>query len=206
MKPTGDDFQPRRDGLFEHNGEWGEVTIGTLIGHREKRSAVYEVIDIAQATHARYGFTNWIRIRDRASGEEFSLEPRPRSQGTLILTSDPSDTRCDGSNHPTDAEAIMLLVRELGAETMASHDAATGEVVCPDYLSRSHIPGYGERQISRGLIEHLRFAHGHVIADEDTDIATLTVVHGQAHDPRWPNIGKGGFPHRHVPEEDWLCP
>lgn len=205
MNPTGDDFIPRRDGYFEHRGTWGEVGIGTLLGHREKRSAVYEVIDIAQATHARYGFTNWIRIRDRATGEEHSLEPRPRSQGTIILTLDPRDEVVRESSHPTDAEAIMTVVRTLGAELLASHDTATGEVTCPDYIHRSHIPGYGDRQISRGLIEHLRIAHRHPV-DDGTDLITLANTHGMAHDPRWPNIGKGGFPHRHVPEEPELCP
>jgi hypothetical protein len=205
MKPTGDDFQPRRDGYYEHRGTWGEVGVGTLLGHREKRSAVWEVVDIRQAAPALYGYTNWFRIRDLATGEEHTIEPRPRSQGALILTRDPRDTVVQESNHPTDAEAIMTLVRELGAETMATHDSATGEVTCPDYISRSHIPGYGDRQVSRGLIEHMRFAHGHAVPDE-IDLVSLIEVHGQAHNPRWPNIGKGGFPHRHVPEDPELCP
>lgn len=204
MKPTGDDFEPRRDGWYEHRANWGDVGIGTVIGHRESRSKSWEVLDIAQGTHAQYGYTNWFRVRD-SDGFIHTLEPRPRSHPVLILTRDPADVVVEESNEPTDAEAIMTLVRELGAEVLATHDTATGEVTCPDYISRTHIPGYGEKKISRGLIEHLRVAHGHPV-DDEIELLTLIEVHGQAHDPRWPNIGKGGFPHRHVPEDPELCP
>lgn len=199
MKPTRDDADPRRDGWFEHSGTWEEVTVGTVIASR-KRSERWEIIDVAMSTHVQYGKTLWMRAREQTTGAEYTVEPRNKTSPVTILTQDPRDTKTPPPTEPSDAEAIMLLVRELGAEVMASKDNETGEITCPDYTYRSHIPGYGDRQISRGLIEHMRFAHAHPV-DDDIDFATLITLHGQAHNPKWPNIGKGGFPHRHVPED-----
>lgn len=201
MKPTTEDFQPRRDGWFEHKGTWDEVHVGTVIASH-KRSERWEIIDqqMGPAPGPEHGRTLWMRAREQTSGAEYTVEPRQKWTSVTILTQNPADRSTGEAAPPSDAEAIMLLVKELGAEVLASRDEGTGEITCPDYVYRSHIPGYGERQISRGLVEHIRFAHQHP-CDDDLDIASLTTLHGQCHNPKWPNIGKGGFPHRHVPED-----
>lgn len=200
MKPTSDDFAPRRDGWFEHRGTWGEVTVGTVLA-TEKRSERWEVIETAHGTKPiPYGYTLWFKIREQTTGQVHVVEPKPKYTPVDILTQNPADTQTPEPTEPSDAQAVMLLARELGAEVMASFDAKTGEVTCPDYVYRSHIEGHGDRQISRGLTEHLRVAHS-VSVDDGLDIATLIGLHGQAHNPEWPNIGKGGFSHRHVPED-----
>lgn len=196
---TSDDFEPRRDGWFEHKGTWQEVVVGTVIASR-KRSERWEIVDIAMNTHVEYGKTLWMRAREQTSGVEYTVPPKQKTTQVTILTQDPRDTKTGDVTAPSDADAIMLLVKELGAEVMATRDNETGEITCPDYTYHSHIPGHGDRQISRGLIEHLRFAHQHPVND-DIDLVSLITLHGQAHNPKWPNIGKGGFPHRHVPED-----
>lgn len=199
MKPTSDDFEPRRDGWFEHKGTWQEVVVGTVLASK-KRSERWEVIDVAMANHVEYGKTLWMRVREQTTGVEHTIPPRQKTTQVTILTQDPRDTKTGEPTEPSNADAIMLLVKELGAEVMATRDNVTGEITCPDYTYDSHIPGHGDRQISRGLIEHLRFAHQHPVND-DIDLVSLITLHGQAHNPKWPNIGKGGFPHRHVPED-----
>lgn len=199
MKPTTDDFQPRRDGWFEHKGTWGEVTVGTVLASH-KRSERWEVIDTRAVTHAEYGKTLWFRIREQTTGQEHTIPPKSKVATATILTRDPRDTETPPVTPCSDAEAIALLVKELGAEVMATRDEETGEITCPDYTYESHIPGTGDRQISRGLIEHLRFAHQYPVND-GVRLEDLITLHGQAHNPKWPNIGKGGFPHRHVPED-----
>lgn len=199
MKQTSDDFEPRRDGWFEHEGAWDEVTVGTVIGTR-KRSERWEIIAQGHGQQVQYGHTLWMRAREQTTGAEFSVEPRLKTSKVTILTQDPRDRKTAPPTEPSDTEAIQLLIRELGAVHLATRDETTGEITCPDYVYSSHIPGIGDRQIGRGLTEHMRFAHGMEVED-NLDIATLTTLHGQAHNPKWPNIGKGGFPHRHVPED-----
>lgn len=202
MKMTSDDFEPRRDGWFEHKGTWQEVVVGTVMASK-KRSERWEVIDTAMGepgTHVQYGRTLYFRVREQTTGVEHTIPPKQKTSQVIILTQDPRDTKTGPVTPPSDADAIMLLVKELGAEVMATRDEATGEITCPDYTYDSHIPGSGDRQISRGLIEHLRFAHQQPV-DDDIDLVSLITLHGQAHNPKWPNIGKGGFPHRHVPED-----
>lgn len=198
MKPTSDDAKTRRDGWFQHSGTWEEVTVGTVL-EGPKASERWEVIATAHGGPVKYGYTLWFRIREQTSGEEHTIEPRPKTNGVTILTQDPRDKRTAPPTEPTDTEAIQRLIAELGAEVLASRDNATGEITCPDYIYRSHIPGHGERQQSRGLREHLRIAHNLVVDDDATHDA-MHATHGQAHDPRWPNIGKDGFGHRHIPE------
>lgn len=198
MKPTSDDEDPRRDGWFEHEGTWQEVTIGTVIANRQRRSERWEIMDVAMGTHAQYGRTLWMRAREHSTGAEFTVEPRLKTARVTILTRDPADTDTGPIAEPSDGEAIMAVVNTLGAEFLASRDSATGEITCPDYIYDSHIEGdYG---IQRGLIEHMKFAHAHRVAP-DTHLADLMTIHGRAHNPKYPEIGKGGFPHRHIPED-----
>lgn len=204
MKATSDDSLPRRDGWFEHRGTWEEVTVGTVLadpgGSRSKRWTVTEVSMGAPPHHIQYGYTLWMRIREATTGEMHTIAPRPKPNLVTILTQDPADRRTADPTAPSDADAIALLISELGAEHLATRDDTTGEITCPDYVVHSHIPGHGEKQISRGLIEHLRFAHA-MSVDDEINLVTLFETHGHAHNPAWPNIGKGGFVHRHVPED-----
>lgn len=202
MKPTSDDFEPRRDGWFEHKATWQEVVVGTVIASRERRSQRWEIIDVAMSTQVDYGRTLWMRARAQATGVEYTVRPRKKVSPVIILTQDPRDTEAGDPTAPSDADAIMLLVRELGADAMATRDDVTGEITCPDYLYDSHIPRElcEQSTVRSGMIEHMRFAHT-LSVNDDLELASAVTLHGQAHHPGWPNIGKGGFPHRHVPED-----
>lgn len=209
MKPTDEDFKPRRDGYFEHEATWGEVTVGTLLAQRDTRKAVWEVIATAHGNEPiPFGNTLWMRIRNVSTGEELTMAPRSKLGTCVVLTRSPLDTETAPATDPTDAEAVMLLVEKLGATLLASRDEETGQIACPDYTYDSHLEREdGRPAILRGLIEHMRFAHA-MSVDDTLDIASALTFHGQAHDPRWPNIGKGGFSHVHLPEvnitDDWV--
>lgn len=196
MKMTADDFAPRRDGWFEHKGKWEEVSLGTVIAGR-KRSERWEIVEQAHGAQVEYGHTLWMRAREQTTGLEFTVKPRAKTSTVTILTKDPRDTKTAPPTEPSDTEAIQLLIRELGAVHLATKDEVTGEITCPNYEA-GH--SYGDNRYGREQIEHLRFAHG-LSVDDDMDVAARTTLHGQAHNPKWPNIGKGGFPHRHVPED-----
>lgn len=200
MKPTGDDFEPRRDGWFEHKATWDEVRIGTVLA-TEKRTERWEVIAMAHGQQVEFGRTMWFKVREQATGAEHNIEPKVKTASCKVLTQDPADTDTGDHTEPSDTEAIMLLVAELGAEMLATKDEVTSEVTCPDYDSgANHLDDVGNGSLARGLAEHLRFAHG-LNPPDGIDIASLLTVHGQSHDPKHPQIGKAGFPHRHVPED-----
>jgi hypothetical protein len=191
VKPTSDEFEPRRDGWFEHDGIWGEVTIGTVIGGR-KRSQRWEIVDQQQVGQTEFGVTLWMRAREQSTGEEFTVKPRTKTSRVTILTQDPADTETPARTPASTGAAIELLVKKLGATHLATRNEVTGEITCPDYTDL-----YGAENQE---VEHLRFAHG-LSVDDGISAKDLAVLHGQAHNPKWPNIGKGGFPHRHVPED-----
>lgn len=204
MKPTSEDFKPRRDGYFEHEATWGEVTVGTLLAQRDKRTdAVWEVIATAHgAEPIPFGNTLWMRVRNVSTGVEHTMPPRSKNGTCIVLTKSPLDTETAPATDPSDADAIMLLVEQLGATLLASRDEETGQIACPDYTYESHLENEsGRPAILKGLIEHMRFAHA-MSVDDTLDIASAITLHGQAHNPQWPNIGKGGFSHVHLPEED----
>lgn len=203
MKETSEDFKPRRDGYFEHGATWGEVTVGTLLAQRDTRKAVWEVIATAHGTEPiPFGQTLWMRLRNVSTGEEITLPPKSKNGTCVVLTTSPLDTETAPPTPPGDAEAIMLLVEKLGATLLASRDEETGQVACPDYTYESHLTNEaGRPAILRGLIEHMRFAHA-MSVDDTLAIESAITLHGQAHNPQWPNIGKGGFSHVHLPEED----
>lgn len=199
MKPTADDATPRRDGWYEHKATWGEVVLGTFIADTQKRSKRWEIVDVANGDgQIPQAHTLWMRAREVSSGEEFTISPRLKTSPIVILTQDPAETRAGDPSPASDSEAVRLLVEKLGAQILATHHASTGEVHCPDYVEDSHLEGHGS--VLRGLIEHLAFAHGEKV-EGDQNLANVITVHGQAHNPAWPNFGKGGFPHRHVPED-----
>lgn len=202
MKPTSEDFEPRRDGWFEHRGIWDEVVVGTILADpKGARSKRWEVIGMGHGQQVEHGHTLWMRIREATTGEEHSIPPRLKVNPVTILTQDPRDIHTGERPEPDDTAAIMLLVKELGATHLATRDEATGEITCPDYSSgHNHLDEIGNRALARGEIEHMRFAHGMSIND-DIPVADRITLHAQAHNPKWPNIGKAGFPHRHVPED-----
>lgn len=202
MKPTAEDFEPRRDGWFEHRGIWDEVRIGTVLG-TNKRTERWEVIAMAHGQQVEFGRTMWFKVREQTTGVEHNIEPKVKTAGVTILTQDPRDTQTGPPTEPTDTEAIMLLVEQLGATLLATRDELTGEVTCPDYEAGSnHLDEVGNGAIKRGLLEHLRLAHDlrddQILGDE---IESLITLHGACHNPKHPEVGKGGFPHRHVPED-----
>lgn len=193
MKETALDFEPRRDGWFEHEGTWGEVTVGTVIGNKQRRTQAWEVIEQSHgAGQIPFGHTLWMRAKELKTGEEFTIRPREKTVKIIILTRDPADTRTPDPSHPSDSDAIMLLVEQLGATVIAHRDETTGEITCPDLMSMD----FGKAE----EIEHLRWAHGVVLAPA-TPLVDVHVTHGQAHSTRHPNVGKGGFPHRHDNED-----
>lgn len=207
MKKTNlDKFEPRRDGLYEHQGTWGEVTVGTIIADPSYRSKRWEVIATshgAPGSHLRFGYTLWFRVREVTSGEEYTIQPHPIPAKVTLLTPDPEDTQTPPMTEPSDADAIMLLVKELGAELLAERDDETGIISCPDYTSRSHLPGrHRWGNLTRGLTEHMNICHGMSVPGEGLELAELITLHGRAHSGRYPDIGKGGFPHKHSPEVD----
>lgn len=205
MKQTAEDFQPRRDGWFEHKGTWEEVRVGTVIA-TQKRSQRWEIIDQAMATPVEFGHTLWMRAREQTTGEEFTVRPRMKLAPVTILTQAPNDVDTGPPTEPSDAEAIALLVEKLGATHLATRDNTTGEITCPDYASGHYHEG-AERGGMAAEMEHMRFAHGIDTADLealpfDERIRQVTTLHGRAHNPKHQaEINKGGFPHRHVPED-----
>lgn len=206
MKPTSDDFAPRRDGWYEHRGTWEEVTVGTVIAS-SKRTQRWEIIEQAHGAQVEFGRTLWMRAREQTTGEEFTAPPRQKWAAVTILTQDPSDTKTPELTEPSDTEAILLLIKELGAETLATRDEATKEITCPDYASgKNHLDEIGGGSLGRGEREHLSFAHGIDTSDIEAmewepRMHETTRIHGLAHNPKHPEVGKGGFPHRHAPED-----
>lgn len=199
MKPTSDKFEPRRDGWFQHEGTWEEVTIGTVIESRADPRQRWEVIDTSMPSQVQHARTLLMRIREQTTGEEHTIQPRLKTNSVTILTQDPGDTQTAPPTPPTNAEAMALLAKELGAEAMATFDHDTGEVVCPDYINAHHKGSDGSLLLP-ALIEHMRLAHAMSVGD-DLTLAPAITLHGQAHNPKWPHIGKGGFSHRHIPED-----
>lgn len=194
MKPTSDDFQPRRDGWFEHRGTWGEVTVGTVLSDQSSRTKRWEIVDCSHGLQVQYGYTLWMRAREQTSGEEFTVRPRPKTDLVDILTRDPADTQTASPTPPSDSEAIELLVSELGASVLASRDTATGEITCPNYSAGYHATEDWHR--GKEEIAHLRIAHGLTVPD-DISLVDRTKIHSNAH----MHPQSGGFPHRHVPED-----
>lgn len=190
-----EDQPPRKDGLIEARGEWGEVVVGSVLASR-KRSEIWDVIDSKTPDQHAYARTPWFKIRERASGVEHAVSPKMINAKVTFLLTDPTQRQPELTpvSDADDVEAKMkMLVETLGAQEIYTRDSATGEIWCPWWPIDD--------------LEHLRVAHDidttalEAIEDHDKRRAELTTVHGHAHDARWPAVGKGGFAHRHVPEE-----
>lgn len=138
------------------------------------------------------GETPWFRAREMTTGAEYTMPPRATNTKVVILTRSPTDTWAGQHKPPTDVEAIMAVVESLGATILATRDDKTGEVTCPDYVYDTH-PG---TRLIEGFAEHLRVAHG-LQVDDNIEPGDAYRLHAQAHSRNHPNIGKGGFVHRH---------
>lgn len=190
-----EDQAPRRDGLIEAKGTWGEVTVGSLLATR-LRTEVWEVIDSRTPDQHEYAHTPWFKIRERGSGVEHAVPPKMVNAKVTFLLHEP-DERLPEPTPVSDADEVeakmKMLVAELGAVEIYTRDNTTGEIVCPDF--------------PLDTVEHLRVAHDIdvtallAIEDPQERIGQMHTVHGQAHSVRYPAVGKGGFAHRHVPEE-----
>ena len=200
-----EDQVPRRDGLIEARGTWGEVTVGTLIASG-KRTEVWEVVDTqAGAGQIEPHKTLWFKMRERATGREFAKQPTMINIPVTLLL-EPGQESLPPITPASDGDALALLVEELGASLIATKDNTSGEIWCPDYDA-----GAGSKAGDGGAayLMHLQVCH-----DIDTSalealpwqerIVEKTRIHGRAHSAKFPHIGKGGFAHRHVPEDHSL--
>jgi hypothetical protein len=106
---------------------------------------------------------------------------------------------------PVDSDEILLLVERLGAQAIAARDHETGEIHCPDYASGHSVGGHKTRAIEQ--LEHIKIAHGIDISSIELltgneRIKAVLETHGRQHGPQQNRyLSKGGFPHRHVPED-----
>lgn len=198
MRPTPPDATPRRDKWHEHDATWGEVTIGTVLANRQRRTERWEIIDMAHGAQVGELSTLWMRAREQTTGEEFTISPRAKSNPVIILTQEPDDTQPLEPTPPSDSDALALLVEKLGATEIATRDERTGEITCPQF----------EYDVEE-MLRHLEIAHGIDAATlrdlpGDERARQIYEIHGQSHSPRY-EVGKGGFPHRHVPEDHTLA-
>lgn len=199
MKETPEDFKPRRDGWFEHAAEWREITVGTVLAQRDTRTQAWEVIDLAHGSEPiPFNHTLWMRLKNTKSGEIITLPPRNKNGTCVVLTHSPLDTETPALTVPSDADAVALLVESLGATHLATKDEETGIVFCPDYVWEGHIDDEAPLPLTRGLIEHLAFAHN-LTAPEGVDYTALLIKHGEQHRSTG---NHAAFPHVHLPEED----
>jgi hypothetical protein len=192
------DQKPRRDGLIEAKGTWGEVRVGSVLS-TNLRSEAWEVIDSRLPDQIEYGHTHWFKIRERNSGREHVVAPKLVTTIAHFLLESPEDARAPKPDlEPSNGEEMALLVETLGAQLLATRDNATGEIHCPDYDAPNP-----ERTGIAPLIEHLRICHdmsvGGILESESSE--DIHRIHDQSHSPKFPHVGKGGFSHRHVPED-----
>lgn len=199
VRPSNPNAKPRRDGYLERRGTWGEVTVGSLIAGAN-RTDVWEIVDSAHPQQVQYAHTLWFKAVNRVTGEVYSVPPRFIKNPVVFLMRDDEETP-PPATPAGDAEAVALLAEKLGAMVVATRDHATGEILCPDY--DGHFVG------PRGTDEymyHLRVCHGMDTSGLETLppdelVMKRAQVHEQAHNFHHPEIGKGGFPHRHGPED-----
>lgn len=169
--------------LEERTIRWGELGIGHII---LKDGRKWTVVDGATPTQYEYGHSNWIRIQ-APKGETHAIPPKPVTKKVVVLV-DPTADPIPPLSHVHGSREAALLVEALGAVEIATRDEATGEVWCP-----WSVGGVAD-------LVHLQVAHG-LDTTGITTMAQRARAHGQCHDIGYPHIGKGGFAHRHVPED-----
>lgn len=162
---------------------WGNLGIGHVI---LKDGRKWEVIDAAAPEQYEYGYSNWLKIQ-APNGETHAVAPKRVNRKVTVLIDPEAEPILPVSHVHGSAEAA-LLVEQLGAIEIATRDEATGEVWCPWTVGGA------------ADLLHLQVAHQIDTTGIDT-VELRSKVHGQAHDPKYPLIGKRGFAHRHVPED-----
>lgn len=188
----------KKTDLWEHSAQWGEIVVGAIVIGADGKP--YQIIDTRHGEGIPHGgYTLWFRAQPLGGGDPVAVPPKPREMPVKVLDPDPDATKVGVYTLPSDADAVMLLVKELGAEWMATHDSKSGEVTCPEYALGYHASKDPKIWQYQGELKlHLEFAHGvkkeviDLLGGEDTH-----TYHTHCHSDR-----KGeGFPHRHVPED-----
>lgn len=200
------DLQPWR-------GKAGQLRVGhKVFGSYRTPNDVWEILAFANPEQIGYGMTLWTRVRNTTTGAEFSVPPRLVTQGvTFALTEEELEAATQSKRPPerdvvpaVDAAAIALLVERLGAQEIATRDNETGEITCPTIPS--HLGAVGILP----ELEHLRICHGldiaglEAIADPQKRIHETLDIHAREHGSLASQVGRGGFPHRHIPERPLL--
>lgn len=195
MKPS--DKLHKKTDLWEHRAQWGEVVVGAIVIGMDNKP--YRIIDTRHGEGIPSGFTLWFRAEPVAGGDPIVVKPRPREMPVTVLDPDPNARKVGVYTPPSDTEAVMALVEGLGAEWMATHDSKSGEVTCPEYNSGHHASKDPKVWHYSGELRlHLEFAHGVEKATVDQLLQDdLYTYHARHHN----DLVKGGFPHRHVPED-----
>lgn len=199
------------DGLVPWRGRAGDIRVGHIIqGDSGAKKDTWEVIDTRNPNQYNLGQTPWFRVRRLGTEEEVAIPPKGhKSLVTFMLTPAELDIAERLGHAPprpktrlADADAVALLVEQLGATEIATRDNETGEIWCPDYEA-GHLPeGVHWRDRAQARLTHLRIAHGMDVSaleamDWEEQMYAVTKHHGAAHRDNLP----GGFPHRHVPED-----
>lgn len=206
VKPSDPDAPPRRDGWLERHGTWAEVTVGSILADHT-RTGAWEVIATATAPQIETNCTQWFRVRSLTTGEEASISPRLVTTRATFLFRD-NESQPPPRVPAADGEQMAMLVETLGAQEFAVWDAETGEVWCPNYASgRGHDGRMDGFTSVVDEIEHLAVCHGMDVSGLQAlspleQIDAVRTAHGPLHDVKGARVpGRGGFPHRHVPED-----
>ena len=168
--------------LEEVKIRWGQLGIGHIV---LKDGRKWTIVDAATPSQYEYGHSNWLKVQ-APNGETHAIPPKPLTKKVVVLV-DSAAEAIPPVSHVHGSREAALLVEALGAIEIATRDEGTGEVWCPWTVG-----GVAD-------LLHLQVAHGLDTTGIDT-MAQRALIHGQCHDPAFPNL-KGGFPHRHVPED-----
>lgn len=188
-------------------GTYGDITVGSMIhGRWGHQNDVWEVVEVRNPPQHEVGKSPWLRVINVATGEESRIPPRSLG-GPVTFMIEEHLVEVEGAKASpdmlpprrplSDQDAVDLLVRELGATEIATKDHATGIVTCPMYEERM-LPMSEYRH-------HLEVAHGIDMTNVPDDPATVVTLHGKAHSPTEPYVGKGGFPHQHTASAELLA-
>lgn len=186
--------------LWEHSAQWGEIVVGAIVIGADGQP--YRIIDTRHGESIPPGHTLWFRAQPLGGGDAVPVPPKPREMPVKVLDDNPANTSVGVYTLPSDADAVMLLVKELGAEWMATHDSKSGEVTCPEYNLGYHASQDPKVWHNSGELKlHLEFAHG--VEKSTVDLMGQDDLYAQ-HSFHHHHMTGGGFPHRHVPEDNTL--
>jgi hypothetical protein len=173
--------------LVEQEIRWGQLGIGHVIFQGDRK---WEVVAIRAPEQYEYGHSNWLKVR-APRGEEHAIAPKPLNKKVTVLIDPDADPIEPG--WAEGAAEVALLVEALGAVEIATQDARTGEVWCPTDYGNDGDHG-------AAMMLHLQVAHNLDTSGIET-AKDRAKAHGRAHNPAEHLFGKGGFTHRHVPED-----